>query len=335
MDKQMAIEKLTHLATLKNRKDELSRFINIECDQYIEGKIDLVGEKVFAKQPDAPNVSDTYVDWTEYKPITSDSHGCAYILGLAALAVVGLIFLPIAFGWGTYFTVLAIGAGIVFLLARSEHAKEQKNKEQNELQKQSLIAPFRRDMKGYEEEVTHGFQQLPEYKEFYKNAVERLLQLISEWEDKRTAAIEELNECNVELAKIDFMPCEYFDLAGNILHMLESGRADTYKEALNMAIEEDRQEKLEQARREEENERLAAMERQAEAARKQAEEDRIRAIVDAKMQADRERDIQRKADEERKRAGYQRCRNCVYHNRCPNDMIARGDGLNCGRYTPS
>lgn len=335
MDKQTALEKLQHLASLKNKQAELSQFVNKECNRYIQEKIDLVGKKVFAKQPDAPGVRHTYVDWTEFKPTISDNHIGLYIGGLAALAFVGLIFLPIAFGWGAYFTVMAIGVGVVFLLIRSDKAKEQKAKEQNEVQKQRLIEPFRRDIANYEDEVKRGLQQLPEYKDFYLHAVETLLQLINEWEGKKVAAQKELDACNKDLAQIDFIPKEYFNLAEKIIHLLESGRADTYKEALNMAIEEERQEALERARREEENRRIAAMERQAEEARKRAEEERIRAIVDAKMQADRERDIQRKADEERKRAGYQRCRNCIYHNRCPNDMIARGDGLNCGRYTPS
>ena len=334
MDKQTAIEKLQHLASLKNKQTELSQFINTECSRYIEEKIDLVGKKVFAKQPDAPTVRNTYVDWTEFKPTFPDKHTGLYIGGLAALAFVGLIFLPLIFGWGAYFTVMAIGVGIVFLLIRSDKAKEQKAKEQNEVQKQRLSEPFRRDIANYEEQVNHGLQQLPEYKDFYLHAVETLLQLINEWEGKKVAAQKELDVCNKDLAQIDFIPKEYFNLAEKIIHLLESGRADTYKEALNMAIEEDRQEALERARREEENRRIAAMERQAEEARRQAEEARIRAAVDAKLQADRERRAQDKANEERKYAGQRRCMSCANRSRCPNDMIARGDGLNCGAYTP-
>lgn len=354
MDKQTALEKLQHLASLKNKQAELSQFVNKECNRYIQEKIDLVGKKVFAKQPDAPGVRHTYVDWTEFKPTISDNHIGLYIGGLAALAFVGLIFLPIAFGWGAYFTVMAIGVGVVFLLIRSDKAKEQKAKEQNEVQKQRLIEPFRRDMENYEAEVNHGLQQLPEYKQFYQHAVETLLQYINEIEVKKYAAQKELEECNIELAKIDFIPCEYFGLAENILHLLESGRADTYKEALNMAINQEEQrkhrEKMEKIERERVSEvarHNAAMEAQAQEAAERAEQmqaehnrameraaenqaNAIRQAADDAARARKEADrAARQADSDAKARAWEQCRVCAKFSGCRNPGVP-----GCGAFVP-
>lgn len=78
---------------------------------------------------------------------------------------------------------------------------------------------------------------------------------------------------NMEAAKtIDFVPEEYYDYVKPIITMLKSGRASDYKEALNMAIEEDRQAQAEAARREEEARRTRIMEEQAAAELRRAEE---------------------------------------------------------------
>jgi hypothetical protein len=189
-------------------------------------------------------------------------------------------------------------------------------------------------MKGYEEEVNRGLQQLPEYQAFYQHAVETLLHLINEWEDKKAAAKKELETCNIDLAKIDFMPCEYFDLAENMVHLLKSGRADTYKEALNIAINQEAQrkhdEEMERIAREEARERARAQEERRRQEEK-AEADRLWTAY----KADRDqRAAQDKAEQERKNIGWSKCRNCINHSKCLPEHIARGDGYNCAAYRP-
>lgn len=78
---------------------------------------------------------------------------------------------------------------------------------------------------------------------------------------------------------------DYWFLAGDVARILDAGRADSFKEALNLAIEEDRREREEEARAEEVRRRQEALEdqlrqeREAQArmeriAREQAEEER-------------------------------------------------------------
>ena len=78
---------------------------------------------------------------------------------------------------------------------------------------------------------------------------------------------------------------DYWYLAGDVARILEAGRADSFKEALNLAIKEDRQEREDAARAEEARKRQEALEEQVRQeresqarmeriAREQAEEDR-------------------------------------------------------------
>lgn len=148
----------------------------------------------------------------------------------------------------------------------------------------------------------------------------------------------------------------YYELASSVRDMLESGRADTLKEAINLAVAEQQRVEAEAERRAEADRRQAELERQgreaaaaaeahnrameraaedqARAAREQARaaEDQARAArqqaADAKRAAD-----QARADEARMtQAGFKRCATCANTTKCP--LEAKKRGATCGAYKP-
>lgn len=204
----------------------------------------------------------------------------------------------------------------------------------------------------YEEQYKEAVVRRMRALSFYQKAMEELPQYkakcVAECEQKKKAcdqrieaAQHQLAECNQDIEQINILHSSYWSYLSTIITLLETGRADTCKEALNIAIEQEEKRKHQERMEEIAQERARAEANRTEEERRhnremerQAEESSIRAAVDAKLQADRERSEQRAADEKRKYAGQRRCMSCANRSRCPNDMIARGDGLNCGAYTP-
>lgn len=109
-----------------------------------------------------------------------------------------------------------------------------------------------------------------------------------------------------QLSQITVIDAELFELSGKIASMLEQGRAESLKEAINLAIDEDRQEKHNQAMQEEAELQTLAAEEQARAAEEQADE--------AKYNASR------------------RCQFCANFTKCSG--YAKQNAANCAAYRP-
>lgn len=241
MDKQMAIKRLKHLASLKKEQNELWQFVYKDYKQQVQTALDSASSKAILKRPKAPKVRDTYVDLDKFKTENSGSKAGSYVTLLVIAAVIGLIFIPMTLGWITYFVLLAIGAMVVYWLKKASKAGEAKNQEQEKDRYQRLLQPFHLAMEDYEEEVKKGLLQLPEYEEACRQAFVEGLQIIKELENKKVSAQKRLDKCGEELTKIDFIPIEYYDFAENIIQVLETGLANTYEEALSMVIEQEEQ----------------------------------------------------------------------------------------------
>ena len=175
--------------------------------------------------------------------------------------------------------------------------------------------------------------------------------------DEKVKILKKVNIIDDELKKhTEFSP-EYYDKAEKIARILKNNRADTLKEALNLAIEEARMDEEEQNRQREreaallleakriEAERMAferqtkIMEQQAENARRAAEEqNRIleRQAQEAKrdeerrqISADLDARAERIANETAKSNAYRQCMVCANRSGC------RVQGtVNCGAFVP-
>ncbi len=154
---------------------------------------------------------------------------------------------------------------------------------------------------------------------------------------------------------------EYYHLLPSLISSLKSGRADDFKEALNLAINEEREEKREQQRQLEEERRTAAIDRQtAEQTRHNRELERQNAAHNSEMEEigrknaaaamaaatatanaisqerrDRKREEQRQyqADKNARNAGMHQCSACANYRSCPSSARSQNRGT-CGAFRP-
>ena len=145
-----------------------------------------------------------------------------------------------------------------------------------------------------------------------------------------------------ELSKIDVIsPRLYYD-AQRILDMLELGRAETLKEAINMALEERRLEEEEEKRELEALEREQILREQAEENRRHNEEMQRMAEEEARetrehnrrMEEDAQRRAREAAAKERSDsyAASQKCMNCQNRSKC--SYSVKQNSLTCSAYIP-
>lgn len=90
-----------------------------------------------------------------------------------------------------------------------------------------------------------------------------LAQIHSEYAEKSSKTQAELDNVTEQLNAVTLIQPDLFDNAASISKLLRTQRADTLKEAINLAIEEERKENQERERREEARRQEAILEEQA------------------------------------------------------------------------
>ena len=172
---------------------------------------------------------------------------------------------------------------------------------------QNSTKDYLENLTAYEEQYKEAVVRRMRALSFYQKAMEELPQYkakcIAECEQKKKecdqrieAAQQQLAECNQEIDQINVLHSSYWNYLSTIITLLETGRADTCKEALNIAIEQE--------------EKRKHQERMEEIAQKEARE-------------------KAHEDEEQRQLAMKRCNNCRYRVDCTAKGIA-----SCGRYLP-
>ena len=190
---------------------------------------------------------------------------------LAFLAVLSAICLVVFFMTHKYFfnSIASVGilATIIFFFPFSQSKKvyKDKDKEYNASVKKSeeSFVAYRKALRLYENQKAAGIEAAKAFAQKYTAAYDAYDGLMLEMEERKNDAITKLLACMEETKAIDFVPVEYYDLVQPMIAMLKSGRADSYKEALNLAIQEQRLKEAEDARRAEEARRTQLMQEQA------------------------------------------------------------------------
>lgn len=313
------IEKLERLHFLLEEALECDEYIKSGCAEEYSGKIESVIMKadnlsnvpsVFKNFPVFPiDSSDVFVakqDYEKRKKIFT------YII-VPTLVCVLIFFLT---HWGFFNTISSVGviATIIYYFIFSQGKKTYKEKEKayNDSVKKSekSFAEFRKALSVYEKEKDLGIAAARKFAEEYDVAYEKYEKLLVEYDDSKRSAMETLVKNMQEAKKIDFVPEEYYDFVKPMISMLKSGRAENYKEALNMAIEEDRKAQAEAARRAEEARRIQIMEEQAAAEQRRAEEMERH---NRQMEIEQQRQNKLMLEEQRKQAEAQKPKTGTSH----------------------
>lgn len=197
------------------------------------------------------------------------------LLGMVACFVLnwvcllaGVVGLSSLFSFGL--TACIVASVILFLQKSGAKQQYERGKKKYdaamEVYEKSLAA-FRRGLAAYEQQYDNALTALTVHEVEYEEMRAEDDRIEEEYLQKLDEALEERANLDAIISTYDFVPPQYHHLVSNILTLLKSGRADDYKEALNLAIFEEKQEQERQERR-------AAEQRQAELAEQRAEEER-------------------------------------------------------------
>lgn len=153
------------------------------------------------------------------------------------------------------------------------------------------------------------------------------------------AELEQLDQewkeiCN-QLEAVTLIHPDLFYIAWRISSALKNGRASTLKEAINIAIDDERLEREEAARQAEARRQEAILQRQAEANRRHNEAVERTARDEARRSEQEARDQAYRARQEerdKERAAEARCLACVNRNKC--SYTVKKNSLSCSAFIP-
>ncbi len=320
-------------------------------------------KKEFGTLENIPSIYDIVIEFYDYDVAKLNENREKFkkleknffiILGVTGVCM--LIFFITLVDIFNFVSVLGIFASIFMGLRRSQDKKSLKSEEEkysNLLQKYNdSINKFNTALQSYEKDKAAGIEAAKEYgkkyREYYSEA-EKIM-------EKYIGKIEEITREEFDLmsymSTFDLVDESYHHLIPRIVANLRSSRADTLKEALNLAIDEERQEQYEAQRRYEEEQRALREQMRLEA--EQAEirrhnlEMEIQAAAQARAAQDAARASEKAAEVARKQAEEARyeakrahekqvsaennqlkiCGRCAHYGRC------RGGVVGCGSFTP-
>ena len=350
MDNKEILERLRNLNSLLDQFTQQHDYYENGCALTAMEKIDDVKSSVSA-MPGIPSVVSAMpvfpVGEKEYqkaKEETVQSGKITMIALIATVASLGLWLITKA----AFLAIVGVVAGVVWYMVNKNHrnnkqglTKKEKAYNESVAASKSSIEKFRKALTCYEKEVADGIAAAKAFGQFYREKREEHSAILVEFAENKNNALDRCNELVVQIDQHDYIPQEYYHHVPKLISLLQSGRADSYKEALNIAIEEERQEAMEAARQEEEARRLAAMERQAEEERRhnmmmerqQAAQERARQYA-AQEQAAAATRAEEKAERDRRSAGFRKCINCANNTKCNIYVQESGAGLTCGAYRP-
>ncbi len=360
MDKYEAIQKLEELSEL------MSNFHT--ADEFLEGGgIRLVaaqGQKICERAYAISAIPDVFHCFPTVPKLTTEHYAKSeqavkkfgkrlrYCL-IAAGACLALGVLTQKFMFYSLLSPCLMVAAVFFFLKHSAEKQYDREKKAYDTQYavyENGMTVFRSALAVYEEQRAAGIAALQEHAALYPTFQAELKEIADEYAADKKLFTEARDDFARQIATYDFVPEQYYHLVDPILALLKSGRADDYKEALNMAIREEQEEQerqerraaearqaaLEERRAEEErrhNERMEAQQRahnaQMEKQAAQAEHDRQVAAKQAERDA-RNAAFQQKAD--LKKAATHRCNSCANNGRC--NIRYSDAAINCAAFRP-
>lgn len=319
--------------------EEVSSLLNDlrKVDEYLEEGVTINGyEKFKAIKAEAGNLPDIPAGIVnlpilkEQKIRPDDLKAEKYFVIALGTACCSLVVFSCV-KWALALLVFIVSAIYLAILAKPTFETSKAIKT-NAAASEEFVNALSSVLANFEEQKVKGFESAKAYGEKYRAAYAKLDAVIFEMEEEKNQARDEHNKIVDKIKKYDFVTEEYIHLVPMILSLMKSGRADSYKEALNLAIREEREEVAENERREAEERRTAIMEQQAreerfERQRAREEQERHNRAIE-RQQADAAEKARRDRMTEENRAR-RRCANCKKRYKCH-----AGTPINCGAYDP-
>ena len=350
-NKNEVLDRLEHLRDLVYRSDKYRQYAETGCYQESLEKIHGIQQdlgalprvpSVYSNMPVFPTGQE---DYEKAKALWEKWRLRLLIAGAATAVFVVIYFIS----HKSFFNIIAtIGILATVFIWYLQHTAANEMKIKKKTYDGSLerynktIGSFRSSLAAYAEEAKAGAAAAKEYGEKCRTAYAAYDTVLSELVQSQEEASAKFTETFEEFKRLNFLPGAYEHLIPNLITLLKSGRADSYKEALNIAIQEEKEEAAEAARRAEDERRTqilaaqaaeeqrhnAAMER-AEQDRAKAEQERAQAEKDRANAEERARRNAQKADSEARANASRQCMVCAKRSGCRNPYVP-----GCGAFVP-
>ena len=347
----VTLEDVQALNELLQKKNSLRYFIGRGCDEETADQLETIYYNL-GELPDVPSVFDNLPvfplseDYHKDEELKKDSVKKLLLPVGAATAVCTLFYL--LFHWDFLLIPCVVGVLATFFFGNKYSVANKFFVQKKDIYDRTVemhrasIKAFETALTNYEDEKARGFASAKDYGAEYRKAFHESVVCVMNADKKKDRALEELDAVEQAIDGYDFAPESYHEYIPTVYDLMRSGRADSYKEALNMAIEEEER-RLEAARIEAEEKRRTAllerqleeerrhneqMEREAEMARKQAQDMEYQRMRAEQKAADKARLEQQSADREARSRAMERCNKCANHDAC-----GRNRGVpNCGAF---
>ena len=360
MDKQEIIKKLEELDSLLTSKRLSEQFLSgVGARIYAKRHIDLRRKaNALPKAPDActhlPVVPadglDSFMQYEE--PMNKKGKLLKMtLIGVVACFVLNWVFLlagVVALSGLLSFGMTGCIVASVVLFLQKSGAKQQYEKGKKVYDKamevyEKSLGEFRGALAVFEKQRDDALAMLVAHEMAYEEMRVEDNRIEEEYVQKYDEAETKLAELEDEIATYDFVPAQYHHLVERVLTNLKSGRADDYKEALNLAIFEEKDEQERAARMAEEARRTELAEQRADEERRhneqmeaqQAAHNQAMQAQAARAEENRQKEAraaQRSADRAAQAGRQKRCIGCAHQTRC---SIKHTDGAyNCTGFTP-
>ncbi len=359
-DNKELIGQLEQLDQLIDENENLNFYIEHGAAREALEQIAVIREKR-GQAPKAPSVYTTMpvypLNESVYLPLEK-SYNLAKKIFFGALGVTVLMAIIYMISKADFFNTLStigimgsIVSGIYHSKIKGQYKDKKKTYDESVKTFERTMGAFRKGLANLDQEKQTALDELNAYKQLNAVCYEEYTVAFNQYSDNidNAKAIYAVNSDQINSSEV--LPVDYHHLVKPIISILKSGRADTYKEALNLAIDEERQEREAAARREAEARRQAEEERRTEIMRRQAEEERRHNEQMERQQAEQAREAARQqqaaqrqqAEQAREAArqqsrqesiGRSKCHSCANYSHCPSHVKKSGAGLTCGGYRP-
>lgn len=366
-DNNKTLEELEHVQKLLSESRSHQYFLKYESDSDFSDKMadlksslgSLEVPSVFSHFPVFP-MDPSYYAATEKD---KNSQGKLFKIALATAVVALILYLITKWEFLTFFWIVGVlgslALGFFYSASKKEYIKKKGEYDKSMQKYNESYSAFVSALGTFEAEKEKCIASAKEYSERYSEAYSQHLSEFVDKIDKENRATERIEAIENELANNTAIAPQYYHLVGDIINNLKCGRADNYKEALNLAIREEKEEDERLARMEQEEQRTRIMEMQAEEERRHNEQlERQQRKLDeamlreqtrmnnamlnnqrsqqrqAQFQADKAASEARKQAQSTKMAGVSKCASCANSSKCPSHIKNSGAGLTCGGYVP-
>lgn len=294
MNKQETIVKLENLNTLYNRLSELRQYIDNDAIQEAAQKINNLKKRLgnLSDVPTLCKICPAFYDADDaaFEELKMNKERSAKLFKISLIGTVICILILFIFHWSFFSTIGGIGviASLILGASRSSNNKKydqaQKKRQEDKENYDKSMAAFRDAMQYYDQEKAKGIASAREYSARYTATFEQVMKVLEEWQEKKAAALDEWQEVCNEIEKEDILTDEYAYMIPKLILLLKSGRADSLKEALNTAIEEERAEARAAALIEQEQRRTQIMQQQMDEERRHNQQMEHQAELQSKIQ---------------------------------------------------